>query len=215
MGYAVAASPLGPWTKYPGNPILGPNAKIGMYSTGHGSVAFSPDGTQMYYVHHGRPTARASGRMLYTDQMSIGTAGMDALGDPILSVGQSTGNEPIPSGVAPFTISASRTALSLRSGATTRLSWRVRSAPGATLALANPLNRVRATSTNPKVAMLDAAASRGALLARRPGTTTITLTYQRERAAGGYVNVYNLDGTRRQLVSISIPVTVTRPASRP
>jgi hypothetical protein len=163
----------------------------------------------MYYVHHGRPQT-ADGRMLYTDQMSIGAAGEDAFGDPVITIHQSTGNQPIPSGVAPFTINANQSSVSLSGGSTVRLSWRVKSAPGATLALANPLNRVHITIANPKIVTLEPMASRGELRGFRPGRTTITLTYQRERARGGYVNVYNLDeGTQRKLVSVTIAVTVT------
>ena len=59
QGYATATNPLGPWKKYAGNPIL---PSLPMYSTGHGSIANSPDGSQTCYVHHGRPSATGGPR---------------------------------------------------------------------------------------------------------------------------------------------------------
>ena len=68
VGYATASSPLGPFTKSPANPILSQNASIGMYSTGHGSFAVSPDSRELYYVHHGRPSLTEPQRRLYTER---------------------------------------------------------------------------------------------------------------------------------------------------
>src|SRR5215210_7422684 len=103
VGYAVATSPLGPWKKYAGNPILSQNAAVGMYSTGHGSVAFSPDGGEMYYVHHGRPTPSEPQRRLYTERMTIDQ----------LTIDQAATDRPIHSGVAPYALPASPTAVTL------------------------------------------------------------------------------------------------------
>ena len=208
VGYAVAKSPLGPFTKYPGNPILSQNASIGMYSTGHGSVAFSPDGTQAYYVHHGRPTPTEPQRRLYTDRMYFGRAGRDSFGYPILSIDAATTDRPIPAGVAPYSIRVSRHKIRLRTGSTTTLSWQVRSAAGAELALSNPLNAVRVTVANPRVAAVTATATGATVLGKHPGRTTITATYQRELAAGGYNDVFNIVGRHRELVSVTIPVKV-------
>ncbi|HYZ04990.1 MAG TPA: family 43 glycosylhydrolase, partial [Rubrobacter sp.] len=69
VGYATATSPLGPWKKYAGNPILAKDPSLPMYSTGHGSIANSPDGSQIYYVHHGRPSATGGPRKLYTERL--------------------------------------------------------------------------------------------------------------------------------------------------
>ena len=208
VGYAVAKSPLGPYTKYSGNPILSQNASIGMYSTGHGSVAFSPDGSQAYYVHHGRPTPTEPQRRLYTDRMYFGRAGVDSLGYPILSIDAATSDRPIPSGVAPYSIRASSRHLRLRSGASATVSSTVRSANGAALALANPLNGVRVSSANPSVATVTATAAGETVFGKHPGRTKITVVYQRELSAGGYYDVFNIVGHRRQLVSVTIPVRV-------
>ncbi|MFD2147815.1 glycoside hydrolase family 43 protein [Mucilaginibacter antarcticus] len=50
VGYATATSPMGPWTKYTGNPILS-RAVTGMNGTGHGDL-FTGKGGQLYYVLH-------------------------------------------------------------------------------------------------------------------------------------------------------------------
>jgi hypothetical protein len=201
VGYATASSPLGPFKKSPTNPILSQDASIGMYSTGHGSFAVSPDGRQLYYVHHGRPSPTEPQRRLYTERAFLDPGSLG------LSIDQATSDRPIPSGVAPYSIGASSRTLFLRAGSSKRLAWRVWSADGAALALGNPLNRVRATSANPAVASVaDADGSAGTVVAHAPGRTTVTLTYQREHASGAYVDVYN----GRRPVSVRVSVVVTR-----
>lgn len=50
VGYAVSKSPLGPWKKFGGNPILS-RKNIGVNGTGHGDVVTDAKGN-MYYVFH-------------------------------------------------------------------------------------------------------------------------------------------------------------------
>lgn len=52
VGYATAASPLGPWTKYEQNPILSKDMKIGVSGPGHNSVVSSPDGSELFIAYH-------------------------------------------------------------------------------------------------------------------------------------------------------------------
>ena len=200
VGYATARSPLGPFKKYAGNPILHQDPTIGMYSTGHGSLAFSPDRSEMYYVHHGRPTTDAGQRRLYTERMTASGG--------VLDIDQSTSDRPVPSGVAPYAMTASARSLRLRAGTTAQLAWRVASAEGASLALANPLNRVSATVANSRVAEVHPAAdgAGGTVVAKAAGRTTITLSYQRELAAGGYFDVVN----DAWPVSLTVDVKVRR-----
>jgi hypothetical protein len=210
VGYAVAGSPRGPWRKYPANPILSQNAQIGMYSTGHGSVASSPDGRQMYYVHHGRPTPDAPDRRLYTERMRIDRGRLDPFGDPLLRMDQATSDRPIPSGVAPYAIRARRTSITVQTGSTAPLSWQVTSASGAPVPLGNDLNRVFVAVADPSVASIRIVGGNLAIVAAEGvGHTTMTLTYQRRLAAGGYADVYNL-GRRRQLVSVTVDITVAK-----
>ena len=53
VGYATAKSPLGPWTKYSGNPIIHRNI-VGEMGSGHGEVFYDNDGNlrYMYHVHY-------------------------------------------------------------------------------------------------------------------------------------------------------------------
>jgi GH43 family beta-xylosidase len=210
VGYAVATSPLGPWTKYPGNPILSQSPSVGMYSTGHGSVALSPDGSEVYYVHHGRPSPADPHRWLYTDRIDFGSAGSDPFGFPIVGADQSTSDQPIPPGVAPFSIRARPRSVHLRPGGEAHLSWSVTSARGADLALDNPLDRVQITSSGPGVVAIDSLATGATIRARHRGQTTITLTYQRELASGAYDSVYDITGSERRIVATTISVNVGR-----
>jgi hypothetical protein len=211
VGYATADNPLGPFRKSPTNPILSQNAEIGMYSTGHGSFAFSPDGRQLYYVHHGRPSPDEPQRRLYTERALISPTSLDPWGAPLLSIDQATSDRPIPSGVAPYSLRTSARYVTVRAGSQARVSWRVESADGVPLALSNPLNRVQATVGDPGVATVepDAGGDAATLVAHRAGRTTLTLTYQRQLASGAYNDVYNLAPWWRRPVSVRVPVVVT------
>lgn len=50
VGLATAPHPMGPWTKYNGNPVLH-GEMIGQYSAGHGDALFL-DGDRILYVFH-------------------------------------------------------------------------------------------------------------------------------------------------------------------
>lgn len=50
VGYAVSKSPLGPWQKYKGNPVLS-KADVGINGTGHGDFVRDQKG-DLYYVFH-------------------------------------------------------------------------------------------------------------------------------------------------------------------
>lgn len=53
VGYATAASPMGPWTKHPASPILHRNI-VGERGSGHGDIFFDNEGNirYVYHVHH-------------------------------------------------------------------------------------------------------------------------------------------------------------------
>lgn len=100
VGYATATNPLGPWKKYAGNPILAKDESLPMYSTGHGSIANCSDGSQTYYVHHGRPSATGGPRKLYTERLYMQGTPPDANGNPTLDVDQTTSG-PCPPALRP------------------------------------------------------------------------------------------------------------------
>lgn len=96
VGYATAKLPLGPYKKAATNPILQKNTGEGgeVSGTGHNSIVYSPDGTEMFCVYHGRTTATGDERVVFIDRMEI-------LDDGTLVVhGPNTEPQPTPSGQA-------------------------------------------------------------------------------------------------------------------
>jgi hypothetical protein len=166
-----------------------------MYSTGHGSVVASPNGSQLYYVHHGRPST-TSPRAIYTSAMRVGDG---------LTMRSSTSDEPLPPGVGPIAVRTTDRLLRTVAGRPVSTTAHVRSAPGAEFDLANPLNRVRATLWPAGAGTVAVDGNRVTVTPNRRGLTMVTVVYQRELAAGGYRDVAN---TRPHL---SVPVRVTIP----
>lgn len=73
VGYATAKEPLGPYKKAENNPVLQRNTAQGgvVTGTGHNSVAYSPDGSEMYCVYHGRTKSTGNERVVFIDKMEI------------------------------------------------------------------------------------------------------------------------------------------------
>ncbi|MXV16372.1 family 43 glycosylhydrolase [Pedobacter sp. HMF7056] len=61
MGYATSASPLGPWKKYRGNPVISRNV-LNVNGTGHGDFFTANDGTLSYVFHVHRSQTKVSPR---------------------------------------------------------------------------------------------------------------------------------------------------------
>lgn len=95
IGYATAKSPLGPFVKADNNPILEKNTSKGgnVSGTGHNSVAYSPDGKQMFCVYHGRTTATGNERVVFIDRMEILPNGK------LIVHGPNTNYQSVPSGL--------------------------------------------------------------------------------------------------------------------
>ncbi|WP_210489041.1 glycoside hydrolase family 43 protein [Rufibacter aurantiacus] len=94
VGYATSKSPLGPFKKAENNPVLQKNTPKGglVTGTGHNSVAFSPDGKQMFCVYHGRTKATGDERVVFIDPMKIQKDGR------LVVEGPSTSPKPMPLG---------------------------------------------------------------------------------------------------------------------
>jgi len=92
VGYATAKSPLGPYKKAANNPVLEKNTQKGgsVTGTGHNSIAFSPDGKQMFCVYHGRTTKTGKDRVVFIDKMEIQKDGK------LVVLGPSTNPKPLP-----------------------------------------------------------------------------------------------------------------------
>ena len=194
VGYAVSRSPLGPWRKSNANPVLHQDEQKGMYSTGHGSVIASPDSRELYYVHHGRPET-GTDRRLYTERMHIDPDASSLLID------QSTDDEPLPSGVAPFALNVDSALVDVSSGSD-RINWTVTSASGAAMALSNPLNRVTAVVDPPTAAEVRVDTDH-ATVTGRPVLAALTMRYQRLSARTGFFDVFNRG---RGAVAATVPV---------
>lgn len=89
VGYALADSPKGPWTKYSGNPILQGNG-TSVICPGHNSFAFSPDKTERFIVYH----------TIYKDKRGINIDRINFDGTAWVVNGPTTTPQPYPSGVS-------------------------------------------------------------------------------------------------------------------
>ncbi len=94
VGYATAASPLGPFTKASNNPVLQKNTNKGgiVSGTGHNSITYSPDGKEMWCVYHARTTKTGADRVVFIDRMTVNNG-------KIMVYGPTTKPQLLPSGV--------------------------------------------------------------------------------------------------------------------
>ena len=94
VGYATATNPMGPWTKYAGNPVLKKNMAIGVSGLGHNCVTSSPDGKELFIVYHTHtfPDKPSGNRNLCIDRMIFENGVIKVLG-PTRSP------QPLPGGV--------------------------------------------------------------------------------------------------------------------
>lgn len=203
IGYAVSDSPLGPWDKAEVNPILSQDAEMGIYSTGHGSFITTPAG-ESYYVYHGR-SSTTSGRTLYADRIYIDESKLDENGVPVIWIDKSTTDKPVPTGTAPYSIEANGAVIDMSSENTVAtINVAVKTAAGASLPLANALNRVNVEIADEDIADVSVNAGEVTVTAKTTGKTTLTITYQRLSAGGEYYDVTN----GNDVVCIDVPVEV-------
>ena len=93
IGYATATHPLGPWTKYEGNPILKQDLWQGVSGPGHNSVTLSPDHSEFFIVYHSHsyPDLPSGDRAVNIDRLYFE--------DGILKIkGPTRSPQPLPSG---------------------------------------------------------------------------------------------------------------------
>ncbi|GAB3770120.1 glycoside hydrolase family 43 protein [Spirosoma horti] len=95
IGYATSSSPLGPFKKSADNPILAKNIDKGgvVTGTGHNSIAYSPDGKEMFCVYHGRTAKTGDDRVVFIDRMQVKNG-------KITILGPTTTPQKLPSGAA-------------------------------------------------------------------------------------------------------------------
>jgi len=94
IGYATSSSPLGPYQKAANNPVLQKNTGKGgtVSGTGHNSIAYSPDGKEMFCVYHGRTAKTGEERVVFIDRMQVKNG-------KITVFGPTTTPQKLPSGV--------------------------------------------------------------------------------------------------------------------
>ncbi len=89
VGYATATSPLGPWTKYSGNPILRRDkaAAAGLVGTGHGAPFVCKDGSYKYIYHAHFSISEINPRTSYINALTFSDNGAISItGDVIRPV---------------------------------------------------------------------------------------------------------------------------------
>ncbi|MBE7560799.1 family 43 glycosylhydrolase [bacterium] len=99
VGYATSRSPLGPWKKYEGNPIL--SRVPGVSGPGHNALIKSPDGSEWFSVHHTHMWFSSGGRrQLAIDRVRFVP---EATGPArLVCDGPTLTPQPLPSGAKPF-----------------------------------------------------------------------------------------------------------------
>jgi len=101
VGFATSPSPMGPWTKYRGNPILKKTKLVS--GPGHVSLASSPDGKETFILYHTHRTSAAGGaRQLAIDRIHFEKD--PGYPDRIVVEGPTRAPQPYPSGAAPTPI---------------------------------------------------------------------------------------------------------------
>lgn len=196
VGYATSASPLGPWRKSDANPVLAQDPAKGIYSTGHGSMISTPDGSESYYVHHGRESTTAA-RAMYTSRLNIADG---------LTISSSTTDEPMPSGVAPISLRTKDLVLRTAPGVPVSTTAVTRTATGAAFDLGNPLNRVRAELRPANAGTVTVSGGTITVTLHKCGSALLSLTYQREESSGGYTDAANLLPHAKLPIRTTIPV---------
>jgi len=83
VGFATSASPLGPWKKYEGNPILY-KPKESMVGTGHGAPFIDKDGKYRYIYHAHNSVTKIHPRTSYITDLTISADGILSMGDNII-----------------------------------------------------------------------------------------------------------------------------------
>lgn len=99
IGYAVSKSPLGPFTKYEGNPIVSyveSNDKTLVSGPGHNSLTVSPDGKDYYIVYHSHtePAVGGGNRQVCIDKLGFRADGTIFVNGPTIT------SQPLPAGLS-------------------------------------------------------------------------------------------------------------------
>ncbi|RCW44709.1 glycosyl hydrolase family 43 [Halopolyspora algeriensis] len=191
IDYAVSDSPLGPWNPSAGTPIPKQDGSKGLSAIGQGSVVAAPDGSQLYSVHHGRTEPDAP-RTLITARVRFLPGDTDARGNPSLRIDPTIGDEPVPPGVAPYSLTTDARLIDLGGQRAGTLRWTVTGTTGAAMDLSRPVNRVRATLDPSGPVTVALRGDRATLTGHQTGVAALHVQYQRRRSRGAYVDIANI-----------------------
>lgn len=86
VGYATSSSPLGPWKKYSGNPILrrDKTAADGLVGTGHGAPFVCADGSYKYIFHAHASTSSVGPRTSYINDLHFSDDGVISISGELI-----------------------------------------------------------------------------------------------------------------------------------
>ena len=86
VGYATATSPLGPWKKYTGNPILRRDQKVvsGLFGTGHGAPFVCNDGSYKYIFHAHWSESKVAPRTSFIADFTFADDGSISIGGELI-----------------------------------------------------------------------------------------------------------------------------------
>ena len=82
VGYATSDSPMGPWKKYEGNPIL--QRADGLMGTGHGAPFRCKDGGWKYIFHAHWDSTEVQPRTSYIKDFAISDQRTVSIGGPLI-----------------------------------------------------------------------------------------------------------------------------------
>lgn len=203
VGFATSKSPFGPFRKSSKNPILSqePDAKIPIYSTGHGSIVASPakhnakvgaqevtlrtpPGSELFYVHHAR-NSTTHDRSIYTTRMTLDESAVYFGSNTALSMDLTPLDQPLPKNTYPIKlqVKCSKTKKGGR-----QFHVRVESKPGASFDILEGTNRVVDLPGN-KVATSTKADGHGSFDLSFGNSAVKELAYQRLSVDGSWSTV--------------------------
>lgn len=79
VGFATSQSPMGPWVKYSGNPILQKDQTLGLVGTGHGAPFMAKDGSYRYVFHAHWSSLEVAPRTSYIKDFAISGNGVASI----------------------------------------------------------------------------------------------------------------------------------------
>ncbi|KFA74378.1 hypothetical protein S40288_03985 [Stachybotrys chartarum IBT 40288] len=205
VGFATASSPFGPFRKSANNPVLSqaPDAEIPIYSTGHGSVVASPpqdladnvgaqdvtlrtpEGSELFYVHHGRNDTTSS-RSIYTTRMSLDEVAIYYGSDDAIQMHLTPLDQPLPANTYSIQIAAAHAG---KSETASIFRVRVTARQGASFDLGEGSNRVVGLPGDIVASSVSEDDEEGAYLLDFDGEGMEELAYQRLRVDGTWATV--------------------------